>query len=114
MKRSFIVAGLPIPIEPKVPSLATLYSAIVGFRQGEVGDRIWIFPEAASGSARILVGVLTLALLTGLALWLSVSARNSTRHSSRFLIPQGYTGWIRVEFEAQGASPLPMQDGEFV
>lgn len=94
--------------------VATLYSAIVSFRQAEVGNRTWIFPEAASGSARILVGVLTLALLTGVALWLRVSAWNSTRHSSRFLIPQGYTGWIRVEFEAQGASPLPMQHGEFV
>jgi hypothetical protein len=92
----------------------TLYSAIVSFRQTEVGKRTWIFPEAPSGSARIITGVLTLALLTGVALWLSISARNSTRHSSRFLISEGYTGWIRVEFEAQGASPLPMQDGEFV
>jgi hypothetical protein len=94
--------------------VATVYSAIVSFRQAEVGKRTWIFPEATNGSARIVVGALTLALLTGLALWLSVSVRNSTRHSLRFLIPQGYIGWIRVEFEAQGAPPLAMEDGEYI
>ena len=94
--------------------VATLYSAIVSFRQSDVGKRTWIFPQATNRSTRIVVGVLTLVLLTGLALWLSVSARNSTRHSSRFLIPEGYTGWIRVEFEAQGARPLPMEDGEYL
>jgi len=93
---------------------ATLYSAVVSFRQTEVGKRGWIFPETTNRSARIIVGVFTLVLLTGLALWLNVSARNSTRHSSRFLISDGYTGWIRVEFEVQGAAPLPMEDGEYV
>lgn len=92
--------------------VATLYSAIVSFRQA--GKRTWIFPEAPSRSARIIVGVLTLALLTGLAMWLTGSARNSTRPASRFLVPEGYTGWIRVEFEVQGAPPLPMEGGEYV
>jgi hypothetical protein len=92
--------------------VATLYSAIVSFRQA--GNRTWIFPEAPSRSARIIVGVLTLALLTGLAVWLTGSARNSTRPASRFLVPEGYTGWIRVEFEVQGAPSLPMEGGEYV
>ncbi|MGC1646715.1 MAG: hypothetical protein WA741_12865 [Candidatus Sulfotelmatobacter sp.] len=92
--------------------VATLYSAIVSFRQA--AKRTWIFPEAPSRSARIIVGVLTLALLTGLAVWLTGSARNSTRPASRFLVPEGYTGWIRVEFEVQGAPFLPMEGGEYV
>jgi hypothetical protein len=94
--------------------IATLYSVVVSFRQTEVGKRSWIFPESTNRSARITVGVFTLLLLTGLALWLNVSARSSTRHSSRFLIPEGYTGWIRVEFEVQSAAPLSMEDGEYV
>src|ERR1019366_2011871 len=94
--------------------VATLYSAIVSFRQAEAGNRTWIFPEATNRSARIFVGALTLALLTSLALWLSVSARNSTRPASRFLIPEGYTGWIRIEFEVQGAPPLPVEAGEYI
>ena len=93
---------------------ATAYSAIVSFRQPGGGERSWIFPESASRSARLFVGALTLALLTGLALWLGMSARNSTHGSSRFLIPEGYTGWIRIEFEVRGAPPLPMEGGQYV
>jgi hypothetical protein len=94
--------------------VATLYSAIVSFRRAEAGNRTWIFPDATNRSVRIVMGALTLALLTGLALWLSVSARNSTRPASRFLIPEGYTGWIRIEFEVQGAPPLPIEVGEYI
>jgi hypothetical protein len=79
--------------------VATLYSAIVSFRQAEAGNRPWIFSEAPSRSARIVVGVLTLALLTGLAVWLAESARNSTGPASRFLVPRiipaGYESSLR-------------------
>ena len=34
--------------------------------------------------------------------------------SWRFLIPEGYTGWVRVEFEIPGAPPLPAEDGQIV
>ena len=94
--------------------VATLYSAIVSFRPAEAGKRTWIFPEAPRRSARIVVGLLSLALLAGLAVWLNGSARNSTRPASRFLIPEGYTGWTRVEFEVQGAPPLPTEGGEYI
>jgi hypothetical protein len=93
---------------------ATAYSAIVSFRQQGGGKRSWIFPDAASRAARILVGALTLVLLTGLALWFGMSTRNSTRSSSLFLIPEGYAGWIRIEFEVQGAPPLPIEGGQYV
>ena len=94
--------------------VATLYSTIVSFRRADAGKRTWVFPEATNRSARIVVGGLTLALLTGLAVWLGVGARNSTRPASRFLIPDGYTGWVRIEFEVQGAPPLPMEGGEYI
>lgn len=63
---------------------------------------------------RLLVGVLTLALSIGLALWLGMSARNSAYRSSRFLIPEGYTGWVRIEFEVQGAPPVPIEGSQYV
>ncbi len=94
--------------------VATLYSSVVSFRQAPAAKRTWIFPETTNRSARIVISVLTLALLTSLALWLSVSARNSTRPASRFLIPEGYTGWIRIEFEVQGAPTLAMEGGEYI
>jgi hypothetical protein len=93
---------------------STAYSAIVSFRHHRDGLRSWIFPESASRAARIFVGALTLVLLTGLAVWIGLSTRNSTQRSSRFLIPEGYTGWIRIEFEVQGARPLPMEAGQYV
>jgi len=74
----------------------------------------WIFPEAASRSTRFFIGALTIALLTGLAWWLHISALNSTRRSSRFMIPEGYTGWVRIEFEVRGAPTLPMEGGQYV
>lgn len=43
-----------------------------------------------------------------------MSTRTSTHRSSRFLIPEGYTGWVRVEFEVRGAPPLPTEGGQYV
>ncbi len=93
---------------------ATVYSAIVSLKQPVNYKHRWIFPDAATRSTRIVAGVLTIALLTGFAWWLRISVQNSTHRSSRFLIPQGYKGWVRVEFEVQGAPPLPMESGQYV
>jgi hypothetical protein len=32
------------------------------------------------------------------------------RPAERFLIPAGYTGWVRVEFRKKGAPALPIED----
>ncbi len=95
-------------------ALSTVYSAIVSFRQHEGGHPSWIFPEPPGRYTRIGVVVLSLALLTGLGFWLGMNARHSTRRPARFLIPEGYSGWIRVEFEVQGAPVLPMEGSEYV
>ncbi len=94
--------------------LATLYSAVVSFsgQKGRVASRI--FPQAPGRFSRILVGSLSLALLIGAALWMASGSSNSTRRPSRFLIPDGYTGWVRVEFEVPGAGPLPIEGGQYV
>ena len=70
---------------------------------------------AQSVSARIFVGVATLLLAIGLGAWFSIDAsRNSAPRSFRFLIPEGYRGWVRVEFEIPGAPPLPTEAGQTV
>jgi hypothetical protein len=94
--------------------IVTVYSAVVSFRQPGNLKRSWIFPDTTSRSTRIVVAVLTIAMLTGLAFRLVTSTRNSTHRASRFLIPEGYTGWIRVEFEVPDAPPLPMQNGQYI
>jgi hypothetical protein len=33
-----------------------------------------------------------------------------TRRPERLLIPQGYTGWVRVDYEVKGAPPLPQEN----
>src|ERR1019366_906876 len=95
-------------------ALATVYSAIVNFRKTEGAAPSWIFPIATSRPARIVVGALSLALLISLGLSLGLGARHNSLRSSRFLIPEGYTGWIRIEFEVQDALPLAMEGGEYV
>ena len=95
-------------------AIATVYSGIVSFRKIEGATVSWIFPMAVGWPTRIVVGVLSVALLMSLALWLGWTGQHSSLRSSRFLIPEGYTGWIRVEFEVQGAPPLSMEGGEYV
>ena len=36
------------------------------------------------------------------------------RPPERFLIPSGYSGWVRVEFRQKNAPPLPMEDGRLL
>jgi hypothetical protein len=92
--------------------VATAYSAIVSFTEAK-GRRSWIFPQGASRLAKVCVGALTLALLM-VALWLGMSTRNATQRASHFLIPEGYTGWVRIEFEVQGAPSLPVESSQYI
>jgi hypothetical protein len=94
-------------------ALVTVYSAIVSFRKTEDAAPSWIFPNAAKRSTQVVVGILVLTPLIALSIWLGLSARHESLRSSRFLIPDGYTGWVRVEFEVQGAPPLPIDHGEY-
>ena len=45
----------------------------------------------------------------------SFSSRGQAQEALRhyFLIPEGYVGWIRVDFEVPGAPPLPVE-GDFL
>ncbi|MGA7851651.1 MAG: hypothetical protein WCA13_21340 [Terriglobales bacterium] len=36
------------------------------------------------------------------------------RPPERFLIPAGYSGWVRVDFRQKGAPPLPTEDGRLL
>jgi hypothetical protein len=111
-----------------LPSLAivllavvTLYSAVVSLRQkpdGEPAAPGWVFPNGTKPTARIFVGVATLLLAIGLGAWFKINGSgvnpNSIPRSWRFLIPEGYRGWVRVEFGIPGAPPLPAEAGQIV
>lgn len=44
----------------------------------------------------------------------SCSAIRTSRRAVRYLIPQGYIGWICVEFNVQGTPPLPLENGYYL
>ncbi len=100
--------------------LVTAYSAVVSFRQRPEGvSTSWLFPEAPKKPARIIIGFATLVLVIGVGAWIKLNVAstytpNSTPRAFHFLIPEGYTGWVRVEFEIPGAPPLPTQSGHTV
>jgi hypothetical protein len=98
-------------------ALATVYSAIVSFRQkpeGEIARPSWLFPDRTNRPARIVLGIAMLILVIGLGVRFSANSRNSAPRSFRFLIPEGYRGWVRVEFEIPGMPPLPSERGQTV
>jgi len=42
-------------------------------------------------------------------LFLSSCSDDNRRHSTKIYIPEGYVGWIRVEYGVEGADPLPVE-----
>ncbi len=65
---------------------------------------------------------LVLALVLGLPLMIGAFVLGPTafdllfhrRRPERFLIPAGYTGWVRIEFRRKSAPPLPTEDGRLL
>jgi len=96
-------------------ALATIYPGLVSFRTSKVDEsRTWLFPGGAGRSARIGVGVCTVLAAIGLSAWLIFGVHNSRRLSSRFLIPDGYVGWVKIEFQVLGATPVPAERDQYV
>jgi hypothetical protein len=61
----------------------------------------------------VIVAVLGLPLLIAAAVY-GPTAFDLVFHGrppERFLIPAGYSGWVRVDFRQKDAPPLPMEDG---
>jgi hypothetical protein len=57
---------------------------------------------------------LILALLFSLSVASFSSGRTQQPLPYRFLIPEGYVGWIRVDFEVPGAPPLPVEGDYYI
>jgi hypothetical protein len=95
--------------------LVTAYSLLVSFRRKPEGAApSWFFPDRTRRPVRITISLATLALGIGLVAWFTMSSREATSRSLRFLIPDGYSGWVRVEFEVSGAPPLLSEAGQTV
>lgn len=105
---------MAVAVTVAILSLATVYSAIVSFRADGSGGRRWLFPERAGRRLRNIVVAVSFVALAGLAVWAGMSMRQASRAPSRYLLPDGYTGWARVEYDVPGAAALPWQDGHFL
>jgi hypothetical protein len=61
---------------------------------------------------RLVLCFFILFIFSGLSV---ASAQNAaTARAYRFLIPEGYVGWVRVDFNIAGAPELPIEDGFYV
>jgi hypothetical protein len=100
-------------LAPVLLALATAYAAIVSFRGKPAGEgNSWFFPDRAKRSVRIIVGALTVVLVV--VAWFGIPAQNASPRSLRFLIPEGYSGWVRVEFEVPDAPHLSSEADQTV
>ena len=56
------------------------------------------------------------ALVIGLLVALNVASSVPLRdkYPLRFLIPEGYVGWVRIDFNVKDAPPFPVEDGFYV
>ena len=41
----------------------------------------------------------------------SAACHGRERRSNRYLIPEGYVGWLRINYRIKEASPTPLEDG---
>ena len=101
--------------------VVTLYSAIVSFRERpETASPSWIFPAGVSRSGLVAArffacaSAISLVGAIGVISWITLGARSSNQRSLRFLIPQRYAGWVRVDFGVPGEPALPVEGGQMV
>ncbi len=45
---------------------------------------------------------------------LTVGCQEKVRRPSRYLIPQDYIGWVRIDFKVADAPPLPIEDDYYL
>lgn len=71
------------------------------------GYETWIYPDPAVTSP-------VLRMEPGSEIHLDIQLKRAHDKSlliSKFLIPKGYVGWLRVEHDVECASPIPVEDG---
>lgn len=60
----------------------------------------------------LILSILLIAPLVSFALGEAQTQEKTFPY--RFLIPEGYVGWIRIDFDIQGAPEIPTEDGFYV
>jgi hypothetical protein len=71
------------------------------------GYETWVYPDPSIPSQ-------VLRMEPGSQIHLDIILKPAYDRSlpiSKFLIPEGYVGWLRVEYDVRGAPPIAVQDG---
>ena len=63
---------------------------------------------------KVAVGLLLLVFIGPLVYIILMTFVFDTRRPVQYLIPNGYVGWARIEYEIKEASPLPRQRGYWI
>ncbi len=95
--------------------LTTAYSFFASGRKsgaGVVGT--WFFPARSGRLTRIGAIVVPVFIVVACVAWFSRGSQTSQPATSRFLIPEGYVGWVHLEFDVPGAEPVSSQQGQYV
>lgn len=93
--------------------LVTVYSGLVSFRERpKDAPPTFLFPTGVRPATRIVVSIASLLICWMMVAWFARGAHTSGERSVRFLIPESYTGWVRIDFEIEGTSSLPVKDGQ--
>ena len=58
---------------------------------------------------RLAVAIVALSTLMG-----STGCQAKERRPNRYLLPDGYIGWVRVNYRIKGAPALPIEDGYYL
>ena len=69
--------------------------------------------DVSARGRRIVVGVsiVSLVCLIAAGQWQRVK---SARHPSRYVLPDGYVGWVVIHFDNPGAAPIELRDKELL
>lgn len=108
--------------------LATAYSAMASFREPREGATpTWLFPASPKRPGRVFAGIASIIVLIGFAMWVNLSGQKAAHRSValllagdpshqtvRFLIPEGYSGWVRVDFDVPGSPGLVQTEGNML
>jgi len=63
---------------------------------------------------KLRTSILALSFLLLGGVVISAGCQEKERRPSRYLIPEGYVGWVRINFNVKDATPVPFEDGHYL
>ena len=95
--------------------LTTIYSFLgSGKKIDSSHPGTWLFPARAGRWQRLSITLATFVAFVALSTWFARGLHTSQRPASTFLIPDGYVGWVHIDFNVPGAQPALSDSNQYV